>query len=90
MVSDGLCMSSSRQPGREQHKRIPNNVAEHPVMVGHEFSVSLRWALQMAVGFKPGDSFAIQPALNYVDGPVGSWVHQAIHINFWEGMQLTR
>jgi len=54
------------------HKRIPNDAAENPVIIGHEFAgeiveVGSRWSKE----FKPGDKFAIQPALNYPDGPVG-------------------
>jgi threonine dehydrogenase-like Zn-dependent dehydrogenase len=73
VVCDSLCMSSYKAAIQgKDHKRIPNDVAEHPVMIGHEFSgeileVGHRWSAE----FKPGDKFAIQPALNYEDGPVG-------------------
>ena len=48
------------------HKRVPNDVAENPVIIGHEFcgklvKVGAKWADQ----FKEGDKFVIQPALNY-------------------------
>ena len=48
------------------HKRVPDNVAENPVIIGHEFcgeilKVGGKWAGQ----FQPGSKFAIQPALNY-------------------------
>ncbi|MCF8346122.1 MAG: zinc-binding dehydrogenase [Bacteroidales bacterium] len=73
VVCDSICMSSykaSRQG--TAHKRIPDNVAEQPVMIGHEFAgelveVGSKWSGK----FKPGDKFSIQPALNYKDGPVG-------------------
>ncbi len=44
----------------------------NPVMIGHEFAgeiveVGAKWSDE----FKAGDKFAIQPALNYPDGPVG-------------------
>jgi len=73
VVCDSLCMSSYKAAIQgKDHKRIPNDLAEHPVMIGHEFSgeileVGLLWRSQ----FKPGDKFAIQPALNYEEGPVG-------------------
>lgn len=73
VVSDSLCMSSYKAAIQgSDHKRIPDNVAEHPVILGHEFAgeileVGSRWKDQ----FKAGDKFAIQPALNYPDGPVG-------------------
>jgi threonine dehydrogenase-like Zn-dependent dehydrogenase len=73
VVSDSLCMSSYKAAIQgTDHKRIPSDVSENPVMIGHEFAgeiveVGARWANQ----FKAGDKFAIQPALNYPDGPVG-------------------
>jgi threonine dehydrogenase-like Zn-dependent dehydrogenase len=73
VVSDSLCMSSYKAAIQgTDHKRIPNDVAENPVMIGHEFAgeimeVGAKWSKQ----FKKGDKFAIQPALNYPDGPVG-------------------
>ena len=52
------------------HKRVPDNVAANPVIIGHEFAGELieigsKWADR----FKVGDKFSIQPALNYEDGP---------------------
>jgi len=73
VVCDSLCMSSYKAAVQgTDHKRIPNDAAENPVVIGHEFAgeiveVGDRWKEQ----FKPGDKFAIQPALNYEDGPVG-------------------
>ena len=54
------------------HKRVPNDVAVNPTIIGHEFAgvlveVGSKWQSQ----FKAGDKFSIQPALNYPDGPVG-------------------
>ena len=39
VVSDSICMSTWKmvQAGRD-HKRVPENVAEHPVIIGHEFT----------------------------------------------------
>ncbi len=73
VVSDSLCMSSYKASIQgTDHKRIPDDVAENPVIIGHEFAgeiveVGSKWEGQ----FKAGDKFAIQPALNYKDGPVG-------------------
>jgi threonine dehydrogenase-like Zn-dependent dehydrogenase len=67
VISDSLCMSSYKATKQgADHKRIPDNVAENPVMIGHEFSgeiveVGSRWKDQ----FVPGSKFSIQPALNY-------------------------
>jgi threonine dehydrogenase-like Zn-dependent dehydrogenase len=73
VVTDSLCMSSYKAAIQgTDHKRIPDDVAEKPVLVGHEFAgeiieVGAKWRKD----FKAGDKFAIQPALNYKDGPVG-------------------
>jgi threonine dehydrogenase-like Zn-dependent dehydrogenase len=73
VVSDSLCMSSYKASSQAtDHKRVPNDVAENPIIIGHEFAgelveVGAKWADK----FKPGDKFSIQPALYYEEGPVG-------------------
>ena len=73
VVSDSICMSSYKAAHRgTDHKRVPDDVAEHPVIIGHEFAgeiveVGAKWKDQ----FAPGDKFSIQPAMNYPGGPVG-------------------
>lgn len=73
VVSDSLCMSSYKALTQAtDHKRIPNDIAENPIIIGHEFAgelveVGAKWADK----FKAGDKFSIQPALYYEDGPVG-------------------
>jgi len=73
VVSDSLCMSSYKASSQgTDHKRVPNDVAEKPIIIGHEFAgelveVGAKWADK----FKAGDKFSIQPALYYEDGPVG-------------------
>ena len=67
IVSDSICMSSFKAAEQgAAHKRVPNDVAENPVIIGHEFcgeliEVGAKWQDQ----FKVGDKFAIQPAINY-------------------------
>jgi threonine dehydrogenase-like Zn-dependent dehydrogenase len=67
VISDSICMSSHKaaQQGAE-HKRVPKDVAENPVIIGHEFcgeivEVGKKWRDT----FKAGAKFSIQPALNY-------------------------
>ena len=73
VVSDSICMSSYKAAHQgTEHKRVPNDVAEHPTIIGHEFAgeiveVGGKWQGQ----FKPGDKFSIQPALTFEGGPVG-------------------
>ena len=67
VISDSVCMSSHKAALQgPDHKRVPNDVAENPTIIGHEFcgeivKVGSKWADQ----FKPGDRFSIQPAMNY-------------------------
>lgn len=73
VVSDSLCMSSYKSASQgTDHKRVPNDIAYKPTIIGHEFAgelveVGSKWAHK----FKSGDKFSIQPALNYENGPVG-------------------
>ncbi|HET9572033.1 MAG TPA: zinc-binding dehydrogenase [Bacteroidales bacterium] len=73
VVTDSLCMSSYKASSQAtDHKRVPNDIAENPIIIGHEFAgelveVGSKWANQ----FKVGDKFSIQPALNFEGGPVG-------------------
>ena len=39
VVSDSICMSSYKAVNQgAAHKRVPNDVAEHPTIIGHEFA----------------------------------------------------
>ena len=66
IVSDSICMSSYKALKQgTRHKRIPDDVAENPIILGHEFcgeliEVGAHWQGQ----FSPGQRFTIQPALN--------------------------
>lgn len=67
IVSDAICMSSHKAALQgANHKRVPDDVAVNPTIIGHEFSgvlvdVGIKWKEK----FKAGQKFAIQPALNY-------------------------
>ena len=67
VVSDSICMSSHKAALQgPDHKRVPDDVAANPTIIGHEFCgvierVGKKWAKQ----FKAGEKFAIQPAMNY-------------------------
>lgn len=67
VINDSLCMSSYKATIQgPDHVRVPDNVAENPVIVGHEFCgkivhVGKNWAHK----FKAGDGFVIQPAHMY-------------------------
>ncbi len=67
VISDSICMSSYKASIQgADHKRVPNDVAEKPIIIGHEFcgeivKVGSKWQGQ----YKEGQKFAIQPAINY-------------------------
>ena len=67
IISDSICMSSYKAAVEgEEHKRVPDDVAENPTIIGHEFCGDI-----IAVGenwkhkYKVGDHFSIQPAHFY-------------------------
>ena len=67
VISDSLCASSYKAAKQgTAHKRVPADVADNPVIIGHEFcgeivKVGKKWADT----FQAGNRFIIQPALNY-------------------------
>ena len=67
VISDSLCMSSYKATKQgADHKRVPDDVAGNPTIIGHEFcgqivEVGKKWSHK----FKPGDHFSIQPAHFY-------------------------
>ena len=67
IISDSVCMSTYKAAVEgEDHKRVPNNVAENPTIIGHEFCGDI-----IAVGenwkdkYEVGQHFSIQPAHFY-------------------------
>lgn len=67
IICNSICMSCHKAAEQGAgHKRVPADVSENPIIIGHEFSgniieVGRKWQKQ----FSPGDKFSIQPALNY-------------------------
>ncbi len=66
VVSDSICMSSYKAAIQgAKHKRVPNDVAQHPTIIGHEFcgeivEVGAKWQGE----YVAGEKVTIQPALN--------------------------
>lgn len=67
VISDSICMSTYKTVKQgKKHKRVPDNIDTNPIIIGHEtagdiIKVGKKWQHQ----FKPGQRFALQPALNY-------------------------
>jgi len=66
IISDTMCMSSYKAAIQgSKHKRVPKDIAQNPVIIGHEFcgeivKVGKKWENK----YKAGAKFTIQPALN--------------------------
>ena len=67
VVSDSICMSTYKCAILgTKHKRVHEDVAEHPAIMGHEFAGDIvKVGSKYADQFKPGTKFTLQPALNY-------------------------
>lgn len=69
IVTDSLCMSTYKVSNQgEKHKKLPNDLKNHPVIMGHEFcgvitKVGEKWKHL----YKPGDFFVAQPNLGRAD-----------------------
>ena len=70
IISDSVCMSTYKTAMQgAKHLRVPDNVAEHPIIVGHEFcaeitKVGKRWQGEYSVGEK----VIVPPVLSYLGG----------------------
>lgn len=80
IISDSACMSTYKTAMQgAKHLRVPDDVAEHPVIIGHEFcgeivSVGKKWENEYAVGEK----VIMPPVLTYLGG------HQTVGYSFGE------
>ena len=65
--SDSMCMSTYKAALQgADHKRVPNNVAEKPTIIGHEFCGEVvEVGANLTNLAKPGDKFTVQPAMFY-------------------------
>ncbi|MBQ7548471.1 MAG: zinc-binding dehydrogenase [Clostridia bacterium] len=74
VVSDSICMSTHKAAVQgKNHKRVPDDVAENPVIVGHEFcgvieKVGSKWENK----YKSGDRFIVQTNLNMKENPLAA------------------
>ena len=70
VISDSVCMSTYKTVKQgAKHLRVPDNVAEHPAIIGHEFCAEIvevtdKWKDQFCVG----DKVVMPPVLSYLGG----------------------
>ena len=70
IISDSVCMSTYKTAMQgAKHLRVPDDVADHPVIIGHEFcgeivAVGKTWERDYAVGEK----VIVPPVLSYLGG----------------------
>ena len=70
IISDSVCMSTYKTVKQgAKHLRVPDDIAENPVIIGHEFcaevvEVTDKWKDQ----FHVGDKVAMPPVLSYLGG----------------------
>ena len=71
VVSNSICMSTYKAVIQGSgHKRVPDNIATNPTIMGHEFSgVIVEVGEDHQEDFAAGEKFSIQPALNYKGSP---------------------
>lgn len=83
VVSDSVCMSTYKCAVQgTAHKRVPANIAQRPVIIGHEFAGDIVEVGERHRGqFEPGMKFALQPAINYK----GSMASPGYSYAYWGG-----
>ena len=70
IVSDSVCMSTHKTALQgAKHLRVPDNVADNPIIIGHEFcgeviQVGEKWKNE----YKIGDKVVAPPVLAYLGG----------------------
>ena len=70
IISDSVCMSTYKTAKQgAKHLRVPDDIAENPVIIGHEFCAEIvevtdKWKNQ----FHVGDKVAMAPVLSYLGG----------------------
>jgi threonine dehydrogenase-like Zn-dependent dehydrogenase len=70
VVSSSMCLSTSKALALgSSHKRVPDTIAEVPVITGHEFAGVIEQVGSALTGqYSPGQSVAVQPAMGLDSG----------------------
>ncbi|WP_240206048.1 zinc-binding dehydrogenase [Vibrio sp. CyArs1] len=69
-ISNSVCLSTYKAALLgSKHKRVPEDIAETPVITGHEYAgIIVEVGDNLKDKFKPGDSFVLQPAMGLPSG----------------------
>ncbi|CAK1853699.1 threonine dehydrogenase-like Zn-dependent dehydrogenase [Vibrio crassostreae] len=69
-ISNSICLSTYKAALLgSNHKRVPDNISEVPVMTGHEYAgVIVEVGANLKDRFKPGEPFVLQPAMGLPTG----------------------
>ena len=82
IISDSACMSTYKTAKQgAKHLRVPDDVAEHPIIIGHEFcgeivEVGRLWEGEYAVG----DKVIAPPVLSYLGGNQTIGDRRCVHL----------
>lgn len=70
VVSNSVCLSTYKAAIRgEEHKRVPDDVSQHPAITGHEFAgVIVAVGENLSGKYEAGQSFVLQPAMGLESG----------------------
>lgn len=70
VISNSVCLSTYKAAIRgEEHKRVPDDISEHPAITGHEMAGIIEQVGANLTGqFKPGEPFVLQPAMGLDTG----------------------
>lgn len=69
-ISNGICLSTYKAAKLgSDHKRVPGNLKETPVMTGHEYAgVIVEVGENLKGKYRPGEKFVLQPAMGLPSG----------------------
>ena len=70
VISNSICLSTYKAALLgEEHKRVPSDIGEHPIITGHEFcGIIEEVGAKYQDRFHPGEKFVLQPAMGLPSG----------------------
>ncbi|MDD3404119.1 MAG: zinc-binding dehydrogenase [Hespellia sp.] len=70
VISNSVCLSTYKAAILgEEHKRVPEDIKDHPVIAGHEFAgIIVQVGGKLKDQFQEGEKFVLQPAMNLDNG----------------------